>query len=350
MGHLSRGPITREVSLTSSIYRGFMFSGGCGCALTHLAVVPLDVVKTRIQTRPGTYDGFADALTTIRDEEGLRMLFQGAGATGAGYFAYGVTVYPLYEFFKRLLFESVAPDVVLGARVPLVLLAGAVATVFTCFAITPFEAVRIRMVECPSYAPTFPAAVQRFVREGGVLSMYDGLIPLLLRQVLFGMVKFLIFDTCADAIKAALPYGVGEGVAVSLGISLLSGAIAGVFASIVSQPADVVLSRIAQGEGSSQQVGKLPGRINQAALLQQAAAEIERKYGLAGFFRGLPSRCLWSGAIIAGQFFLYDLFKEALHITANDLALFYDAFGASAAYAALSTGAAAAITTAAAGI
>ena len=42
---------------------------------------------------------------------------------------------------------------VLGARVPLVLLAGAVATVFTCFAITPFEAVRIRMVECPAYAP-----------------------------------------------------------------------------------------------------------------------------------------------------------------------------------------------------
>ena len=32
---------------------------------------------------------------------------------------------------------------------PLVLFAGAVATIFTCFLITPFEAVRIRMVERP---------------------------------------------------------------------------------------------------------------------------------------------------------------------------------------------------------
>ena len=29
-----------------------------------------------------------------------------------------------------------------------------------------------------------------------------------MRQVLFGMVKFLVFDSCADAIKAALPAGV----------------------------------------------------------------------------------------------------------------------------------------------
>jgi len=254
-----------------------------------------------------------------------------------------VCVYPLYEFFKRFFFAVAGPDMVLGARVPLVLLAGAVATVFTCFAITPFEAVRIRMVECPSYAPNLGGGVERYVREGGILSLYDGLIPLLVRQVLFGMVKFLVFDTCADAIKAALPAGFADDVAVSLGISLLSGAIAGVIASVVSQPADVVLSRVAQGEGSSQTVGKLPGKVNQLALLQQAAGVIQRSYGLSGFFRGLPSRCLWSSAIIAGQFFLYDLFKGALHLTAQDLTLFYDAFGASAAFAALSAGAGAVV-------
>jgi hypothetical protein len=34
---------------------------------------------------------------------------------------------------------------------------------------------------------------------------------------------------------------------------------------------------------------------------------------------------VWSGAIIAGQFLLYDVFKDALHVAASDLALFYDA-------------------------
>lgn len=118
------------------------------------------------------------------------------------------------------------------------------------------------------------------------------------------MVKFVIFDTCADAILAALPAGAADDAATSLLVSLLSGAIAGVGAAIISQPADVVLSKVAQGDGSKDYVGQLPGGVNQLALLQQAAGAIVRKYGVSGLYLGLPSRCLWSGAIIAGQFFL----------------------------------------------
>ena len=218
---------------------------------------------------------------------------------------------------------------------PLVLLAGALATIVTCFLITPFEALRIRMVECPGYAPNFLAAYKRYTDAGGFLSLYDGLIPLLVRQVLFGMVKFLIFDTCADAILASLPPGSGDSQVVMLGVSLLSGAIAGVVASCVSQPADVVLTKVAQGEGSSKEVGVLPGGVNQLAQLMTTASVIVNKYGVGGLFRGLPSRCLWSGAIIAGQFFLYDVFKGALHVTNTDLTIFYDALGASEAGASL---------------
>ena len=148
--------------------------------------------------------------------------------------------------------------------------------------------------------------------------------------------KFLVFDTAADAILAALPASAAEDAVVSLGVSLLSGAIAGTLAAIISQPADVVLSRVAKGEGSAQLVGKLPGSVNQLALIRQSAVLIQRELGFSGFYLGLPSRCLWSGAIIGGQFFLYDLFKQALHLTANDLTQFYDAFGASAAFAAAS--------------
>ena len=335
-GALARAPLSAERALGVSTYGLFALAGGCGCALTHLAVVPLDVVKTRLQTRPGQYAGFRDALTTIRREEGVHMLFQGAQATGLGYFAYGVSVYPGYELAKRSLFAFAGPTATLEWRVPLVLLAGALATVVTCFLITPFEAVRVRMVECPGYAPDLAAALRRYASEGSVLSLYDGFIPLLVRQVLFGMVKFLIFDTCADVILTALPRSVADGQpALALGVSLLSGAIAGVGAAVVSQPADVVLSKVTQGDGSKTTVGQLPGHVNQIALLQQAAGSIVRKYGVPGLYLGLPSRCLWSGAIIAGQFFLYDVFKGALHVTAADLTLFYDALGASAAGAQL---------------
>ena len=43
------------------------------------------------------------------------------------------------------------------------------------------------------------------------------------------------------------------------------------------------------------------------------------------------SCCAWH---VYGMY-RYDVFKEALHITANDLTLVYDALGASAAFAAL---------------
>ena len=109
---------------------------------------------------------------------------------------------------------------------------------------------------------------------------------------------------------------------IAVGVSLLSGAIAGVASAIVSQPADVVLSAVAKGAEPGVEQGSLRGKVDQIALLQTTARGIFRQYGAGGFYLGLSSRCLWSAAIIAGQFFLYDVFKTALHVTAADLTVF----------------------------
>lgn len=77
---------------------------------------------------------------------------------------------------------------------------------------------------------------------------YDGLSTLLVRQVLFGMMKFLVFDYFADFIFDLQP-ALAERVETQLLVSLLSGAVAGVASSIVSQPADTVLTRMNQQEG-----------------------------------------------------------------------------------------------------
>ena len=52
-GVLATSPITREVTLGPVIYAQICLAGAFGWALTHLSVVPIDVVKTRLQTRPG---------------------------------------------------------------------------------------------------------------------------------------------------------------------------------------------------------------------------------------------------------------------------------------------------------
>ena len=161
------------------------------------------------------------------------MLFWGAGATAAGYLTYGLTVYPGARVYIRLGGTSRSPTSApnLGeylrrlralqapllrarraaARPRLPRAAGASRRrrrhnhhVLLHHAVrgempprsrrgtaeiarrdrisASAQAVRIRMVECPEFAPSFVGAWGRFVREGGAASLYDGLIPLLVRQ------------------------------------------------------------------------------------------------------------------------------------------------------------------------
>lgn len=67
------------------------------------------------------------------------MLMQGMGPTLVGYMWYGVTVYPGYELFKRLYIGLAGPLNAALFRVPLVLAAGATATVFACIGVCPAE-------------------------------------------------------------------------------------------------------------------------------------------------------------------------------------------------------------------
>jgi len=237
------------------------------------------------------------------------MLLQGAAPTMVGYLWYGLTVYPGYEFFKRLYVALAGPAGDAAYHTPLVLAAGASATFFACLGVCPAEAVRIRAVADPGFAPSGAAALRRIVAEEGPGQLYAGFRPLLVRQVVFGMMKFFVFDSFADAVFAAYPE-LAQGAATALGVSLLSGLVAGVASCVVSQPADTVLSTINKQEGTS---------------IPQAVAQIWGERGPGGFFLGLGSRCAWSGAVISGQFLLYDLAKQVLGVAPPDLTLNLDA-------------------------
>mmetsp|Transcript_13524 Transcript_13524/g.19404 ORF Transcript_13524/g.19404 Transcript_13524/m.19404 type:complete len:108 (-) Transcript_13524:3429-3752(-) len=79
-------------------------------------------------------------------------------------------------------------------------------------------------------------------------------------------------------------------------VSLIAGGFAGTFSSIISQPADSVLTYVAQ-KGES--LGPM-----------EACKLMIKEDGLGSLFRGLQTRCVWAGGIIAGQFLLYDLFRN----------------------------------------
>jgi len=144
------------------------------------------------------------------------------------------------------------------------------------------------MVEQPDYAPNVQEAFRRYSAAGGITALYDGLLPLLVRQVLFGMVKFLVFDYCADAIYALLQPSARSDAFASAAVSLASGAVAGTAAAIFSQPADVILSQVAQSAScETVERGVLPGTANKLALLAETGQRLLRTYGPSGLYLGL---------------------------------------------------------------
>lgn len=93
---LAAGGHTEPLTGFDRYWRIFLAGGVCA-SLSHAGAVPLDVVKTRLQTSPEVYKGILHAFTQIIQNEGAGMLFKGLGATVIGYSIQGSLKYGCYE-------------------------------------------------------------------------------------------------------------------------------------------------------------------------------------------------------------------------------------------------------------
>jgi len=322
-GPLALNALKRELPrYTFDIYALFGISGATGCALTHSVVIPLDVVKTRAQTSPESY---STIVTDIVETEGISGLLVGAQATLAGYAWYGLSVYPSYAFFKRFLGNTVlTADLAAVHANDIALIAGALAAVIASLGLTPLEAARIRVVTDPARYKSLGliGTLQIIASEGirgtdnvdnestalsSLKSLYKGLPSLMTRQVIFGSLKFLVFERACEAIYLVSPM-LRDATWTSLSVSLVAGGFSGALSSLVSQPADAVLTYVAQD--SSKGLGVLEGS---RLMIEES--------GVSSLFRGLGSRSLWAACIISGQFLLYDVFVRLFGVA--DLSQIY---------------------------
>ena len=317
-GPISSTPLKRQQpDYSPFIYGLFGISGATGCALTHSVVIPLDVVKTRSQTDPEVVSNLLEGAQKIVQREGIQGLFLGAQATLAGYFWYGLSVYPSYTFFKRFFSLTVLPPEVSMVHVnDVALLAGACAAVIASLGLTPLEAARIRVVAEPEkYRPLGLTGTLAVIAEEdadlGWKGLYAGLPSLLTRQVIFGSIKFLAFERASEAIFAAAP-SLRDATWTALAVSLVAGGLSGTISSIVSQPADSVLTYAAQNSRGTSSMG----------IIEGCRVMVEEE-GAGSLFRGLGSRCVWAGTIIAGQFLLYDVFRTIFKVGPDDLSQVY---------------------------
>lgn len=74
-------------------------AGGICCSITHGALCPVDVVKTRIQLDPVKFNkGLIGGFKQVIAEEGMNGLATGLGPTVVGYFIQGVIATNYFQF------------------------------------------------------------------------------------------------------------------------------------------------------------------------------------------------------------------------------------------------------------
>lgn len=285
----------KRLALEAAPYAvGCAVAGAISTCASHTVTLPLDVLKTKIQSDAHLARlGAVGAVRAVVRQQGSRALFAGFTPNAAGYFMQGAIKFGLYECGKRIFTETLAkrrPDVDVedpATRVGIWVASSACAEVVACLALCPMEATKIRMVTDPRYARTTLGALRRVVRENGVVSLWQGVAPIMVRQVPYTVAKLAGYE--------ALSASLGSG-------GVLPGVVAGVGAAAVSQPGDVILTRICGGSAKARLSGQCA--LSMGDVLATLAHPTE-------LFVGLQSRAAMCATVCAAQFFLYEALRPA---------------------------------------
>jgi len=284
---------TAEVEYGSAKYYVLCGVGGLlSCGITHTMVVPLDLVKCRIQTNPEKYKSIVNGFRVTIADEGMRGLAKGWAPTLIGYSMQGVCKFGFYEVFKIVYAGFLGEENAYLYRTGLYLAASASAEFFADIALSPMEAVKVRVQTMPGFPSTLRAAAPRIYQQEGLNGFYKSLVPLWMRQIPYTMMKFACFEKTVELLyKHVVPKPRDQCTkGEQLIVTFAAGYIAGVFCAIVSHPADTVVSKLNQDKGST-------------------AVGVAKKLGFAGLWKGLTPRIIMIGTLTAAQWFIYDAVK-----------------------------------------
>ncbi|KAK0929829.1 mitochondrial phosphate carrier protein [Friedmanniomyces endolithicus] len=166
-----------------ALYSRFAFAGAVCCSVTHGALTPVDVVKTRIQLDPVTYNrGLIGGFRQVIANEGAGALLTGFGPTAAGYFLQGAFKFGGYEFFKQQAITVLGYENASNNRTAVYLASSAMAEFFADIALCPLEATRIRLVSDPKFASGLIGGFGKIYSQEGFGAFYSGFGPILFKQ------------------------------------------------------------------------------------------------------------------------------------------------------------------------
>jgi len=284
-----------------SYYLKCMVGGALSCGLTHTFVVPLDIVKCKMQVFPEKYKGLISGVGKVLSEEGARGLVLGTAPTLIGYSLQGMAKFGFYEYFKDLYSNMVGEENAYKYKGLIWCAGSASAEFFADILLCPMEMVKVKVQTSPAgtWPKTIgPATAQMFAQRADTRWPFGSIIPLWSRQIPYTVAKFFFFEKVVQLFYRHVFTNPKDTYAkpTQLGITFASGYIAGVICAVVSHPADNLVSQLGKAANKGKSFGAI---INELGWYKLCT-------------KGLGTRILMIGTLTGLQWWIYDTFKTAM--------------------------------------
>jgi len=274
-----------------------MFAGAIAGAMEHLCMYPVDTVKTRMQAfNQPNYNGVLRAFSSIVYSEGVPRLYRGATAYVLVALPSHALYFGTYEFAKLTLGGK--RD---GNSHTVHAIAGALAQTAHDAVVTPVDVVKQRLQLHGSEFRNVKHAVKYIWRYEGARAFYASYPVTLMMNVPFISAHFVTYEFLKNYIPSILGKKSNGEKNDSPMVHLLSGAGAGALGGLVSNPFDVMKTRL--------QTQALP--VEMRSLLG-AFSHVMKNEGPRGFSKGLTARMLYFTPSAAICWTTYEAMKKFL--------------------------------------
>ncbi|KAG8215431.1 mitochondrial tricarboxylate transporter [Butyriboletus roseoflavus] len=214
-------------------------AGTTAGAIEAFVTYPTEFVKTRSQFGGQREPPLTIIRTTVR-EKGVIGLYSGCSALVVGNAIKAGVRFVSYDHFKSILADSEGK-----VSAPKSLVAGLGAGMTEAvIAVTPSETIKTKLIDdakrpSPQYRGLVHGTMS-IVRQEGIAGIYRGLFPVMMRQGANSAVRFTTYTTLKQFVQSTAR----PGQQLPSGITFAIGAIAGLVTVYVTQPLDVIKTRM----------------------------------------------------------------------------------------------------------
>ncbi|OIT32605.1 PREDICTED: mitoferrin-like [Nicotiana attenuata] len=274
----------------------FMIAGSIAGMVEHMAMFPVDTIKTQMQALgscPLKYASIRTALGSILKSEGIPGLYRGIGAMGLGAGPAHAVYFSVYEICKKS-FSGGNPNNS-GAHA----ISGVFATVASDAVFTPMDMVKQRLQLSDSPYKGVMDCVKRVLKEEGFKAFYASYKTTVLMNAPYTAVHFATYEAAKRGLLGVSPESASD---ERLIVHATAGAAAGASAALITTPLDVVKTQLqCQGVCGCDRF--------KSGSIRDVFRTILKKDGYKGLMRGWVPRMLFHAPAAAICWSTYEASK-----------------------------------------